>query len=120
MKSRDDIKRMCFTREQLQRMRWINEKEFHVTQYFIGEVSSEGLDELKIIVEHVIASTKPFTLTTDQFEFKPKNNPRLLWLRFHSSETFATLQQQLHNALVEAGLSNNNINDDPIPHVTLI
>ena len=117
---REDIKRTCFTREQLQRMRWINETEYHVTQYFIGEVSSNRVDELKNVVQPIAASTNPFSLTTDRFEFKPNANPRLLWLRFHSNESFAALQKNLHNALVETDLSQNQINDDPIPHVTLI
>ncbi|HZG00769.1 MAG TPA: RNA 2',3'-cyclic phosphodiesterase [Chitinophagales bacterium] len=120
VKSREDIKQTCFTREQLQRMRWINETEYHVTQYFIGEVSSERVDALKSVVQRVAASTNPFTLTSDRFEFKPRNNPRLLWLRFRSSEGYADLQTRLHNALAEAGVSQNEVHDDPISHVTLI
>ena len=120
VKSRDDIKRTCFTREQLQRMRWINETEYHVTQYFIGEVSSERVDELKNMVQEIASSTNPFSLSTDCFEFKPRTNPRLLWLRFLSNDAFAELQSRLHNVLVDAGLSQNEIKDEPIPHVTLI
>ena len=120
IKSREHIKQKCFTPEQAQRMRWINETEYHVTQYFIGEVSGERVEEAKSVVQEVAASTSSFTITSDRFEFKPRNNPRLLWLRFRSIDAYADLQTRLHNASVEAGLSNNEINDDPIPHVTLI
>jgi 2'-5' RNA ligase len=128
IKSREEIKRKCFTQEQLQRMRGINEKEYHITQFFIGEVNEERLGEVENVAQNIFSSTKSFTLETDKFEFKPVHNPRLLWLRFHPNETFTTLMQQLQNdtfdklstGSAEPGLTNNEVDKNPIPHVTLI
>lgn len=119
-KQRELIKQTCFTNEQLQPMRWINEMQYHVTQLFIGEVIESRLTELKQNVKDVALATKVFALATDRYEFKPRHNPRLLWLRFQSDATFAHLMQHLHNALRTAQLTEEKLNDEPIPHLTLI
>jgi len=120
VRERDVIQQTNFTDAQRQRMRWIDERQYHVTQYFVGEVSEERLDDLIDASRGVIATTKPFMLSTERFEFKPRHNPRLLWLRFRTNETFATLMQQLHAALTQAQLVEAKPPEHPIPHVTLI
>ena len=101
-------------------MRWIDPKQYHVTQYFIGEVKTEQLDFLSSTIAPALTSTNPFCLFTLGFEFKPARNPKLLWLRFEQNPAYTSLQQNLHNALVEAGFANEPPPPEPTPHVTLI
>lgn len=100
-------------RKQGMRASWCRRENLHLTLEFLGEIAEP--DRAITAMEQVRAV--PFTLM-----FAPSGRFRrregdIFWLGFQPNEALLQLQQQLHQALLEQGLS---VESRPYrPHLTL-
>ena len=67
-----------------QGVNWVKEQNLHLTLLFLGDVDSNRINELSVILEES-AEKPPFQSFTSGLELFPYREPRLIW---------ATLVQQ--------------------------
>ena len=96
--------------------KWVRAESLHVTLKFIGEVSSEMLEQIRTALSPV--SVSPFTLTLRRIGFFPTaNTPRVFWIGIEAGPELAALAGR-----VDAALENLNIAKEVHayqPHLTL-
>ncbi|MCB5245453.1 MAG: RNA 2',3'-cyclic phosphodiesterase [Candidatus Cloacimonadaceae bacterium] len=68
-----------------QGVNWVKEQNLHLTLLFLGDVDSNRINELSVILEESAEKTSPFNLSLQGLELFPYREPRLIW---------ATLVQQ--------------------------
>lgn len=97
-------------------VRFIPLQNLHLTLYFIGNVPTQQLESIKLILKETARHYQPFTLHFAQTEPGPKpRNPRLVWARFEPDATF----EQLSRELTEQLSAETPSRQKAVPHITL-
>lgn len=103
----------------LSNIKWIPEKNLHITVFFFGNIQVEALPNLNSFIQLTLKETPAFTLNFEKFTLAPSaKSPRMIWLRLHKNEAFRLLVQsiQKHFSKINPNLQQRK---SPIPHITL-
>lgn len=115
----DTIRRCQAAQPDEGRLRWIPERNWHITLYFFGDVHVDMGDNLRALLSLGLRDVPPFTLEFDRYCLAPKpSEPRMIWARYQKQGPFRGLVQQLHQLYVQIDPT-QQIRKSPIPHVTL-
>lgn len=100
-------------------VRWVAAGGAHLTLHFLGEVSPERRELLRLALPEVVARHQQFNLRTAGLGVFPnQRRPRVLWLGLHGPvHRLETLQQAVGAALVDLDLAGES--DEFHPHITL-
>jgi len=89
-------------------------KDFHLTLKFLGEVTPQQAEEVKVRLQKV--SCKPFTATLDGIGvFPSEDSVRVVWVGLSPKETIMALQKQIDEALQGLFTKEKQF----VPHITL-
>ncbi len=86
----------------------------HITICFFGNKTQEQIDEIIRVLDN--CKNKKFSLYSVGFELFPKENPRMLWLKFQESKEFSHLVR-IFSRFKDIKLKNNQ--KLQIPHITI-
>ena len=99
-------------------LRWIGLENFHITMKFLGEVSSEQLEQIEEIMSEVASKNTVFSIALGGFGAFPSiRSPSLIWLGVGASPKLRCLKQDLEWALAECGFESEIRRFHP--HITL-
>ena len=100
-------------------VRWLPEKNWHLTGLFLGEVAVEKTNEIINRLQNLSASLIPYSLKFEKFQTMPNLPfPKMVWARFERS-VFFTEQVKKTKSELHSILDQINPIKKPIPHVTL-
>jgi 2'-5' RNA ligase len=89
-------------------------KEFHLTLKFLGEVSDDKIEEIKVRLEQV--EFEPISLTTDNIGVFPNEDYiKVVWIGIKKQEKVKELQQKIEKSLEGLFTEDNRFH----PHITL-
>ncbi|NLK51897.1 MAG: RNA 2',3'-cyclic phosphodiesterase [Syntrophomonadaceae bacterium] len=100
-------------------VKWVEERNFHLTLAFLGEVEETRLPTLENALGQALHGFTAFNLSLSQIgAFPHLRQPRVLWVGLSGNTKKANLlSQQIHKALSEQGFTLDN---KPFrPHLTL-
>ncbi len=101
-----------------ERIKWVDEQNFHLTLKFLGETSEEQVMQVKNILADYAALQQPvsFTLSGLGF-FKSRGMPRVLYVDIHNGEALKLLAEGIETLLLPSGFKKE---ERPFnPHLTL-
>lgn len=102
----------------INKAKWIKPGQIHLTLRFIGEVSDEQAELLKLALREVRASSFNLRLKgTGTFPQEEGRRPRILWADVQTGPELAELAEKVDQAAKAAGLLLKE--EDFTPHVTL-
>lgn len=100
-------------------LHWTPAANWHITQYFFGNIPPEMLDNLKALLTLGLKDAEPFSLELDQFCLAPQaSRPRMIWARFHRHPVFQSVVEQVHPLFLQIQ-PEHQMRHKPIPHITL-
>ncbi|MGB9888035.1 MAG: RNA 2',3'-cyclic phosphodiesterase [Moorellales bacterium] len=100
-------------------VKWVEGTNFHLTLYFLGEVTKERVADLNQVLSLASRSTNPFRLEVGGLgAFPSLARPRVLWVGAHGGEALGRLQQRVAEQV--QGFAERPGERQPFhPHVTL-
>lgn len=72
-------------------LKWVKDKNYHLTLLFIGSVKEDEITPIFSLVEKIHADVSDFNLITSQITTFPHRKPKMIWCEFQPSETFGKL-----------------------------
>lgn len=101
-------------------MKWVAEKNYHLTMKFFGDLSGEEIDQAIAILEPFAAGRSPFYLQCGELTaFPNRRRPRILCLPLHGeTDTLQDLWQKSEAGLARAGFPEEKRKSFH-PHITL-
>lgn len=86
------------------RIRWVNQDNFHLTLRFIGNTTREQLYNLVDSFEIIAKQFHPFQLNIEGAGyFQTKENPRALFLKIINSVLLSDLNKEIEKSVVNVG-----------------
>ena len=105
--------------QNLNGVRWIPEKNLHITIFFFGNVAEEMVDNLISLIQIGLKNRNPFELEFDRYTLAPRpDNPRMIWARYKKEPAFKQLVESMQRLYEQISPKQQN-RKSPIPHVTL-
>ena len=103
----------------LEKMKWVEPHNFHLTLKFIGNTSSERIPVLVKALNEVSKRYEPFTFYLEKTGLFGSNyRPRILWFGSENpSETLISLGENVLETLDKAGFPRDRQNF--VPHLTI-
>jgi len=96
--------------------KWVENENFHITLFFLGEISEEQMKKTAEIVKN--SRFNHFSLWINQLGFFQKyGKPTVIWLGFQKSDPLQELYSVMKNELEAIGYQ--GLNKRYIPHLTL-
>lgn len=111
--------------QNLEKVRWINPENWHITLIFIGDFKVEGIPDLTLHLKDYFVKSSCFELPFESFVYKPnQSKPSMIWGKFKTSEVYNQIIHDTYEYLKEFYESQSlpfNISIRPvnIPHITL-
>ncbi|MFA5792867.1 MAG: RNA 2',3'-cyclic phosphodiesterase [Candidatus Gracilibacteria bacterium] len=100
--------------------KWVDKKHYHLTVLFLGDVSDRLLPEMQNFIRGVCSQVPRFNIDLERITFfPPKEESRMIWLRFKKSLQFEELSKELFKYLYEVDFKLKKDDNSPIPHLTL-
>lgn len=101
-----------------EKIKWVDEKNIHLTIKFIGDVPEHKIPEIINAVEKATSNTKPFEIQLSGMGFfgKPMN-PKVIWVGMQKNNNLTILHEKLEIALENIGIAKEKRNFNP--HITL-
>ncbi len=97
---------------------WVKTPNYHLTTNFIGEVTKDQLERLKVIARDLSGKLPRFKLEPKELScFPSEMAARVLFLKFKSNKGLVNLQSELEEALVTAKIYCDQ--KEFVPHLTL-
>jgi 2'-5' RNA ligase len=76
---------------------WVSKKNLHLTLKFLGDISQEQLEELKVLK----TKQKSFSVSLNQLGFFPNAKaPRVIWVSLEPEDDIIELQQNIDQQLL--------------------
>ncbi len=70
--------------QKFQDIRFIEEKNFHITFEFLGEIKKKDLIAIFDFVKNIFQDIPQFSLSNPKLEIIPSESPRIIWISFSS------------------------------------
>ncbi len=100
------------------RIRWVSEKNLHITLKFLGETSVNKIPLLKEAIQSTSVITDPFEITLSNSGALPnRQTPRVIWIGIHPLEKLRKVQECLETNISSKGFPEENKKFHP--HLTL-
>lgn len=96
-------------------LRYTQNKNLHLTTFFIGEINPLKLDYYINTIEETTKKLNAFQLNTYKIDFSPGNNPYMIWQYFDYSEAYNQLCNELCNAVKNKTIGLKTFT----PHITI-
>lgn len=101
-------------------IRWLPEKNFHLTIIFFGYLSLPEIDILREEAKKIFANQEVFNLFFERICFAPeKKFAKMIWWRGKRSLELEKIRKELTGKLLNRGLSFSTNNRPLVPHITL-
>ena len=101
-------------------IRWLPEKNFHLTIIFFGYLSLPEIDILREEAKKIFVSQEIFNLFFERICFAPeKKFAKMIWWRGKRSLELEKIRKELTGKLLNRGLSFSTNNRPLVPHITL-
>ena len=86
-------------------VKWVDNKNIHLTLKFLGEISEEKCEEIKSLLDEVCKSIKQFEVTIKDIGAFPKIDfPRVVWAGLENGATESrALAERIDDALSKIG-----------------
>jgi RNA 2',3'-cyclic 3'-phosphodiesterase len=99
-------------------IKWVEERNIHVTLKFLGETEEERIPAIITSIEQVAVLTSSFEFFLRGLGvFGSSYNPKVVWTGIDPYDRLAALMKQVHKALEPAGFPMDRQN--LVPHLTL-
>jgi len=100
-------------------IKWVNPKNIHITLKFLGEISSDKIENVSKILHDVIVPKEPFSMPFSTLGAFPKiERPKVLWIGNNStSKRITEIAQELEEALEKIGFEKEKRKFEP--HLTI-
>lgn len=99
-------------------IRWIPEKNLHLTLKFLGDVPQEIIPSIEESLDHLSSDYPSFKLKISKMGVFPHwNNPRILWLGFENSRELFFLAKKIEAEMSTFGFTPEE--RDFTPHLTI-
>jgi 2'-5' RNA ligase len=98
--------------------RWVPQENYHITINFLGEISKDKIDPLRLMLEEVSLHHALFHLKLHGLGvFPSENSGRVVWMDVQNSMALRALQEDCQSRLLELRYDLNQ--KSFIPHLTL-
>ena len=99
-------------------VRWVPEKNLHLTVKFLGEINETQMNKLRINLRPVCADSPPISLhITGKGVFPNFRGPRIIWVGAEESMPLRTLVQRCEEVCAQTGIPTE---ERPFkPHLTI-
>lgn len=94
-------------------LKWLPEKNLHITVHFFGNVAASQLEDLKHTIRKITLQTYPFTLEAECVQIKNGKVQHMVWVAFKKSPAFEKLALK-----VAENMGTKNMRK-PVPHINL-
>ena len=86
-------------------VKWVDEKNIHLTLKFLGEIDEEKCNKIKAILDQIADSTRSFEISINNIGAFPKiDHPRVIWVGLDKgSAESKLLAEKIDNALSGIG-----------------
>ncbi len=117
----DKVKKQCLTvisslKKRGFQAKWVEKENFHITMFFLGEISSKQLEETVDIMKNIHYA--PFQLFFNRVgTFQKYNEPTAIWLGLKKSEPLQELYMAVKSQLEKK--IQQSFGNKFIPHLTL-
>lgn len=99
-------------------IKWVEEKNLHLTLKYIGPTENRQLERVKTILDSVFRLQKSIQINFHSLGiFGSKYQPRVLWMGMEQIEEIQSLEKQISLELEKIGIDGDNQNF--IPHLTI-
>jgi RNA 2',3'-cyclic 3'-phosphodiesterase len=86
------------------KVKWVSNKNLHITLQFLGDINQEQLDIIKNIIRDISCQYRSFELYLKGFGFFPNpKKPRVFFINFSSDQILETLVKALRKRLSRIG-----------------
>ncbi len=98
---------------------WVKPENIHVTLKFLGEISPEKAEIVKIVLKETLLGFQAFSFEMTHLGAFPKvENPRIIWAAIDAQEkNLSGMTKRLEQNLEQAGFKKDD--QDFAPHITL-
>ena len=88
-------------------VKWIEKDNIHLTLKFLGEISEEKLQQVKLALEIIGKETRPFEISIKDIGAFPKiDHPRVIWVGLDKGvEESKTLAEKIDEELSKTGFA---------------
>jgi len=101
------------------KIRLIDPQNYHLTLCFIGDISTNVLQNVLSTVQFICNRHKSFTLSFNRISLAPaKRDARMIWAKFLVEPAFSELSNDLCQIFTQLQIDHKH-HSRPIPHVTL-
>ncbi len=101
-----------------EKIKWIEEKNIHVTLKFFGETEQTKISAINGILEKTASEISPFNFSLRKLGiFGSSYDPKVIWVGIDPFETLLRLMKDVHENLRSIGFEPDRQN--LIPHLTL-
>ncbi len=105
--------------EHLNHLKWVVEKNLHITVCFFGNTPEEMLENLHALIGLSLQKQSAFELRFDRYMFGPsKKEKRMVWCRLKKNASFRQLVLSVVHLYQQINPSFQQ-RKSPIPHITL-
>lgn len=100
------------------KIKWVDENNFHLTFRFLGNTTSDQIENIKSKLENITGKYKSFPLNLKGLGyFESKGKPRVLFVKTEKSQTLEMLAEEIKNHIIPFGFKEGNLEFKP--HLTL-
>jgi RNA 2',3'-cyclic 3'-phosphodiesterase len=95
-------------------LKWIPEKNLHVTAHFFGNIEEEYLDELFKKISDVCKEVSSLVLEPEMISVKSGKFQNMIWVKFKRSQAFEDLCKEISKKF------DVEVKRNPLPHINLV
>lgn len=114
------LERMLLLKKQLRgyRIKWVEEKNLHLTLFFFGDVIEEKIPVLRALIRSIINDCNVFDFSvTAPGLFKTQQEPKVLWLGINAPSSLYNLKTKIDQIVNTLGFDKED--KKYFPHLTL-
>jgi len=103
----------------LQPINWVQEKNLHITIYFIGSIEENSISIISNQINFLINSSKQFTLEFEDVCFiKGRKNQKMIWAKFKESIELNELAKKIEGICLPY-IDKREQFISTVPHITI-
>ncbi len=99
------------------KIKWVEDKNMHITLKFLGNVDDADINALKNVVEKLVKSKREISCELHGLGFFPnEQNPRVIWVGIDSKNEIEQLAKEVNDLLNEVGFGRER---NFVAHITM-